>query len=141
MAVNLAMRHLLKNHALSAVVALALALGMGEGAPTFAAVNAQPSTEHPAGSPAFSIQQQNETVWLLRPNRERLFSLGVCCVNQGASRTEFDAANPAYAAWQHYADSNVWASATVKRLKAWGFTTVGGWSDFHALRHCPAADM
>jgi hypothetical protein len=86
-------------------------------------------------NPGFSIQQQDQTAWLVRPSGARFFSLGVCCVNQGASRKEFDSTNPAYAAWQHYADSNLWANATLNRLKAWGFTTVGGWSDFQCLRH------
>src|SRR6266571_725279 len=85
-------------------------------------------------TPGFSIQQQGETAWLVRPNGERFFSLGVCGVSQGASRNDFDPANPSYAAWQHYADSNLWAKATLKRLKGWGFTTVGGWSDFQVLR-------
>src|SRR5262249_10621598 len=58
---------------------------------------------------------------------------GVCCVNPGASHDEFDSANPGYAAWQHYADSNAWAEATLRRLKNWGFTTIGGWSDFETL--------
>jgi hypothetical protein len=84
----------------------------------------------------FTIQQQEQTAWLIRPTGERFFSLGICCVNQGASRKEFDPANPAYAAWQHYPDSNQWAKATLTRLKAWGFTTIGGWSDFQALRTC-----
>jgi len=82
----------------------------------------------------FSIREDGGTAWLVRPNGERFFSLGVCCVDQGASRTEFNSANPGYAAWQHYADSNLWADATLKRLKAWGFTTVGGWSDFQILK-------
>ena len=82
----------------------------------------------------FSIQHQDNTAWLVRPNGERFFSLGVCVVSQGASRAEFDPANPGYAAWQHYADSNAWAQATLARLKTWGFTTVGGWSDFQALK-------
>src|SRR3989441_322628 len=90
---------------------------------------------------SFSIQQQGESAWLVRPNGERFFSLGVCCVSQGASRKDFDSANPSYAAWQHYADSNLWAKATLKRLKAWGFTTVGGWSDFQVLRHCADQDV
>jgi hypothetical protein len=89
-----------------------------------------------SANPGFSIQQEGEAAWLLRPNGERFFSLGVCCVNQGASRKEFHSVNPAYAAWQHYADSNLWAKATLKRLKAWGFTTVGGWSDFQVLKNC-----
>src|SRR2546429_933848 len=115
----------------SAVAALALAIG----------ANTNGFAQRVSPNPPFSIRQQGETAWLVRPNGERFFSLGVCCVNQGASRQEFDPANPGYAAWQHYADSNLWAEATLKRLKAWGFTTVGGWSDFQALRHCDAADL
>src|SRR5437762_838946 len=92
-------------------------------------------------STGFTIQQQGQAAWLVRPNGELFFSLGVCCVSQGASRNEFDSANPGYAAWQHYADSNLWANATLKRLKTWGFTTVGGWSDFQALRDCGDKDV
>ena len=76
----------------------------------------------------FAIQREGERAWLVRPNGERFFSLGVCCVNQGT--LDFDATNPSYAAWQHYVDSNLWARSALKRLKTWGFTTVGGWSDF-----------
>jgi hypothetical protein len=90
--------------------------------------------EAPSTNLGFSIQQQGETAWLVRPNGERFFSLGVCCVSQGTSRSEFNSANPSYAAWQHYADSNLWANATLKRLRTWGFTTVGGWSDYQVLR-------
>jgi hypothetical protein len=94
------------------------------------------STNHP-----FSIQEEGEKAWLATPTGERFFSLGVCCVKQGASRKDYDPANPAYAAWRHYADSNLWAKATLKRLKAWGFTTVGGWSDFQVLRQCGDKDV
>jgi hypothetical protein len=65
----------------------------------------------------------------------------VCVVSQGASRKEFNPANPGYAAWQHYADSNGWAKATLKRLKAWGFTTISGWSDFQVLRDNDGQDV
>jgi hypothetical protein len=92
------------------------------------------AAEGASSRPGFSIRQQGETAWLLRPNGQPFFSLGVACVNQGASREEFDHANPGYAAWQHYADANLWAKATLQRLQAWGFTTVGGWSDFEVLR-------
>src|SRR5262245_61168741 len=57
----------------------------------------------------FSIEQQNGISWLVKPNGNRFFSFGVCCVSQGASRKEFDPKNPGYAAWQHYVDSNHWA--------------------------------
>ena len=87
-------------------------------------------------SRAFTIRQEGQTSWLVKPSGERFFSLGVCCVTQGASRQEFDNSNPGYEAWRHYASSNAWAAATLKRLKSWGFTTVGGWSDFQVLREC-----
>src|SRR5687768_6997863 len=37
-----------------------------------------------SSNPGFSIQQQGETAWMVKPAGERFFSLGVCCVNQGA---------------------------------------------------------
>jgi hypothetical protein len=113
---------------------LTLALGVGADQTLVGAVNEQ--VREQASAP-FSIEQQGQTAWLLRPNGERFFSLGVCCVNQGASRAEFDSVNPGYAAWQQYADSNRWASGALSRLNAWGFTTVAGWSDFQALQGCP----
>ncbi|MCI0745477.1 MAG: hypothetical protein L0Y58_08740 [Verrucomicrobia subdivision 3 bacterium] len=123
---------LLKNPGFTAVAALTLALGLAR---------AVAAVESLSLHPPFSIQQQDNTAWLVRPNGERFFSLGVCCVNTGASRKEFDSANPGYAAWRHYADSNLWANATLRRLKGWGFTTIGGWSDFQPLRHSPEADV
>ena len=89
----------------------------------------------------FSIQQHEGISWLTKPNGERFFSLGVCVVNQGASREQFSSTNPGYAAFQHYENSNRWAEATLKRLKSWKFTTAGGWSDFPALQQCRDADV
>ena len=89
----------------------------------------------------FSIEHRHGTVWLTRPDGERFFSLGVCCVNQGFSHERFDSMNPGYAAFQHYETSNLWAAATVNRLASWGFTTVGGWSDYPVLRRCDDANV
>ena len=89
----------------------------------------------------FSIQQRDGSFWLTKPNGERFFSLGVCVVNPGASPEQFSSTNPGYAAFQHYDNSNRWAEATLARLKSWNFTTVGGWSDYPALRKCRDADV
>jgi hypothetical protein len=89
----------------------------------------------------FSIQQLGEISWLTKPGGEPFFSLGVCCVNQGASREQFISTNPGYAAFQLYENSNRWAEATMKRLKSWKFSTVGGWSDYAALQQCRDADV
>jgi hypothetical protein len=82
----------------------------------------------------FSIQKRDGIDWLVHPNGERFFSFGVCVVNLGVSREDYKTHNPGYAAWQHYPDSNRWAMATFQRLKSWGFTTIGGWSDFEVLK-------
>src|SRR4026207_2168832 len=89
-------RGLRKNRGTTALTVLALILGditcsAAEGVST---------------NSAFSIQQQGETAWLVRPNGERFFSLGVCVMSQGASRKDFNPANPAYAARHNYADSD-----------------------------------
>ncbi len=89
----------------------------------------------------FFIQQCEGISWLTKPNGERFFSLGVCVVNQGASRESFCETNPGYAAFQHYENSNRWAEVTSKRLTSWKFTTVGGWSDYGALRQYAGADV
>ena len=120
------------NRGFAAMVALALTSEIGRSAGP-----AEGSSLHPR----FSIQRQDKTFWLVAPDSRRFFSFGVCCVNQGASRSEFDTANPGYAAWQHYADSNMWAAATLRRLTAWGFTTIGGWSDFQSLGRFPGTNM
>jgi len=95
-------------------------------------IHVVPAVESPGTR--FSIQQQGQEFWLAGPGGKCFFSLGVCCVNQGAARSDWDAANPSYAAWRHYPNSNDWALATLDRLETWGFTTVGGWSDFATLR-------
>lgn len=89
----------------------------------------------------FSIEHKGETSWLVKPDGERFFSMGVCVVNQGASREHLAPDNPAYAAFQHYKDSNHWAETTLRRLQSWRFTTVGGWSDFAVLQQCRDAHI
>jgi len=130
-----------RNLAFVAVAVLANELGRGANWAAVAAVNAPAEAGLPVARPPFSIRQQGDVASLVRPDGEPFFSLGVCCVDRGASRAEFRAENPGYAAWQHHADSNEWATMTLKRLKSWGFTTVGGWSDFQTLKQCPDADV
>jgi len=74
--------------------------------------------------------------WLVKPDGSRFFSLGVCVVNTGATRETFTRTNPGYAGYQHYGNSYRWAEATLKRLKSWKFTTIGGWSEFESLKKC-----
>jgi hypothetical protein len=72
--------------------------------------------------------------WLVDPAGKPFFSLGVCVVNQGITRDQYDPAKPGYAAWRHHASPTAWSDAAVGRLRTWGFTTVGGWADDAASR-------
>ncbi len=83
--------------------------------------------------PAPRVDRHGESWSLVSPRGEPFFSLGVSVVDRGASRSDYDTENPAYAAWQHYRDDAAWADATLARLQKWGFTTVGGWGDFKTL--------
>jgi len=96
-----------------------------------AAESRQP--ERGAGAP-FSVRKEETGWWLVSPEGRNFFSLGVCCIHQGTARETFDPENPGYTAWQHYDTPAAWADATLRRLRSWGFTTVGGWSDFDTLR-------
>ena len=78
---------------------------------------------------------------LVSPQGQPFFSVGVCVVSQGAERSVYDAENPGYAAWRHYADANAWAETTLRRLKLWRFTTLGGWSDDEALRRAKGSSL
>lgn len=89
----------------------------------------------------FTVQMTNRHAWLVRPDGQRFFSFGICVVDQGASWTNFNPNNPGYAAFQHYKDSNEWAAATLKRLRSWNFTTIGGWSDYRAIQRCSDTDI
>ncbi|MEO8427243.1 MAG: hypothetical protein ABI651_09045 [Verrucomicrobiota bacterium] len=102
---------------------------------------ASPLPEATSAGKPFAIQQQDGITWLIRPNGERFFSFGVCCVSMGATRQTFDPDNPGYSAFRHYPDSNRWAEATLKRLKSWGFTTIGAWSEFQTFRQCRDMDV
>jgi hypothetical protein len=92
-------------------------------------------------APAFQIEQRGGVWWLVRPNGTRFFSRGVCCVGMGPSRAEYKADKPEYAAWRRYPEPISWADATISRLRAWGFTTIGGWSDYETLRRSRRMDL
>src|SRR5882757_8264817 len=60
----------------------------------------------------FSIEEREGVSSLVKPNGERFFSLGVCVVNEGATREHFNATNLGYGACQHCENANRGAEAT-----------------------------
>jgi hypothetical protein len=61
--------------------------------------------------------------------------------NQGKQEGEYNPAKPSYAALRHYDLPEDWADAGLRRLKSWGFTTVGGWSDYQTLQQSSEHDL
>ena len=95
----------------------------------------------PVPAPPFRVVQQHGVAWLTDPSGKPFFSSGVCCVTAGEAWHEYDPKRPGYAAWRQYPDPREWADSTVSRLKSWGFTTVGGWSDYDSLKRSARMDM
>jgi hypothetical protein len=84
------------------------------------------------------VSRERNGWWLVAPDGKPFFSLGVCMFNQGSAKEDYDPAKPSYAAFRHYDAGDRWAAASLGRLKSWGFTTVGGWSDYETVRRAGA---
>jgi hypothetical protein len=81
----------------------------------------------------YSVRHDGQRWSLASPDGKPFFSLGVCVLAQGPSRDSYKNDNPAYASWRYYKEPGDWADASLRRLKSWRFTTVGGWSDYETL--------
>jgi hypothetical protein len=88
-----------------------------------------------------TVRQEPNGWWLVSPSGKPFFSLGICEFNQGTDRQSYDLAKPSYAGWQHYDSSEAWARDNLQRLKSWGFTTVGGWSDYKSVDKANVSDV
>lgn len=82
-----------------------------------------------SASTRFHLENDHGVDWLVGANGRRLFSFGVCCIDQGATPNTDDRKNPPYGAYRYYLSPDEWANDTLGRLANWGFNTVGAWSD------------
>ncbi len=115
-------------------MALVVACALLATGPAGAAQEAKsPHAKRPIPAP-YRIAERSGAWWLTTPEGKPFFSLGVCCVTPGDSWLETNPKNAGYAAWKHYPDAVAWADSTLARLKSWGFTTIGGWSDDATLK-------
>ena len=94
-----------------------------------------------AFAPSFQLKEDRQGWWWQAPTGEPFLSLGVGVFDPGLPSGWMDDENPGYAAWQHYPDVHSWAQDGVRRLKSWGFNTVGAWGDFAALRQVKGHGM
>src|SRR6185295_2763879 len=88
-----------------------------------------------------TVREDANGWWLVSPSGKRFFSLGVCEFNQGTDKQSYDPAKPSYAGWRHYDSPEDWVATNLERLKSWGFTTLGGWSDFKTVGQAREHDL
>ncbi|HEX3598703.1 MAG TPA: hypothetical protein VHU84_01100 [Lacipirellulaceae bacterium] len=84
-----------------------------------------------------AVRKESNGWWLVDPTGKLFFSLGICEFNQGTDKQNYDPNRPSYAGWQHHDSPEAWAAANVLRLKNWGFTTLGAWSDYKLANQAP----
>lgn len=85
---------------------------------------------NPAGASGFRLVEKNGAWWFTGPDNKPFISLGVDCIGEGVPAAEFKKSNPGYSPFLRPGDTfEKWRDRTVKRLKAWGFNTNGGWCD------------
>src|SRR5574341_1185508 len=64
------------------------------------AASHSPAADNPARP--FATRRDPSGWWLVAPDGEKFFSLGICCLHQGAPREASDPENPSYAAWRNH---------------------------------------
>jgi hypothetical protein len=80
-----------------------------------------------AGHSRWGTTRENGVWWLVTPNGEKFFSIGVNSVIEGPDTRDYKGRT--WYSWKvFYPDLSLWAMATRVRLRDWGFNTLGGWS-------------
>lgn len=81
------------------------------------------------GSGFFRTAYANERWWLVTPEGQAFYSVGINNAGPGGYVDKLDGSNPyAAAVAALYADEAAWAATAGDRLEAWGFNTLGAWS-------------
>lgn len=79
----------------------------------------------------YRVHKQQDVWWFQTPQGKPLWSLGVCCTDQGDKA--YDPQHPSFSATHVYGDTDTWVKTTRKNLQSWGFNSLGGWSDADIL--------
>lgn len=72
--------------------------------------------------------------WLITPEGHPFFSTGFNVLNINGTATHDGAKHYKEAALARYGSQEAWAEAQFERCKAWGFNSVGGWSQWELFR-------
>jgi hypothetical protein len=89
----------------------------------------------------YSVVQQNGVSWFTNAKGQKIWSFGVCVIDQGVPKKDYDLKNPSYGSWQFYPTKQAWAQDAVKTTRSGGFNTVGAWSDYRTLLDSPGNNL
>jgi len=70
----------------------------------------------------------NKRAWIIDPAGELWLSLGICHISYTGDKTDAGTAPYQEAVSRRYGDEPTWARAQARRMRQWGFNTVGCWS-------------
>ncbi len=106
------------------------------GPPDAGAPDPGPPDEGPLSPPSFEgsgffrVAEAQGRWWLVTPEGEAFYSVGVNHVSPRGYDDKANGGNPyAEAVAELYVDHDEWARVAVERLRSWGFNTIGAWSD------------
>jgi len=83
--------------------------------------------EAPGGR--FTLAKEKGIWWFKDPEGKPFWSFGVCCTDTGVDPKDVKPDNPGYSALKLFPDPKAWTEDTATKLKAWGFNSLGGWSE------------
>ena len=111
---------------------------MAIGLPRVAEPAHDPGSATAASKRPFALSGRVGVWWFRGPEGRLLWSFAPDCVDAG-SKGKPD--NPAYNAHALFPSDQAWVTDTVGKLKAWGFNSLGGWSDTDLFRkYTPASE-
>ena len=87
-----------------------------------------PSTGRDSKCERWTTADINGVQWLIDPEGKLFYSKGVNIVSPGKD-SEKSRAGRAFCWSNFYSSIGEWRTRTARRLKEWGFNTLGGWSD------------
>jgi hypothetical protein len=134
----------LARHAALFGLALLVAAGGGLGLADDTGEATRVGTQRPDGAPAFRPTGFFRTArkvrrwWLVTPDGQPFYANGIDHVS-ATPDVDVQTGRCPYcdAIAARYPDLDAWASATVDRLRAWGFNALGAWSDKDLLKPMP----
>lgn len=94
------------------------------------------SASHLPSSGFYRVRQERGVWWFVAPDGRRMFSLACDVVDQGQTREKYREAKPEYASFRYYGSGAEWGRDTLRRLRAWGFNSLGAWADEKTLETC-----